>query len=96
MQRMIQKEVPLEKVVENGDFLIIEKEVDNRVVDRQCGFYYTDRQGRLVLTNFDSTIELSTLNEHGMSHNYTLPHHDLCPKLEDITHYYRIPNSEIK
>jgi len=93
MERISQADKPLEDVVQQGDILIIEKEVEGRVVDRQAGFFYGLYDGHLVFTGFDVIIPTEDLDQ-GMSDIYLTPQYDLNPRFEEITHYYHIPHSE--
>ena len=96
MERIAQKDKPLPTVAHISDLVIIEKEVDGKVVDRQVGFLLAIDEGRVSLTRFDHHITPETLRRHGLSKEYPIPEIDMCPSLEDITHYYIVPSSLYK
>ena len=93
MERIVQKDKPLLTVAHIGDLVILENEVDGKVVGRRGGFLGNVIDGRIVLTISDNNLSTGCEGEN-IQHTKVYGNVNLLfPKLDDVTHYYIIPSS---
>ena len=89
-QRFSQSELPLETVVNARELLIIEKSLDDKVIEREIGFFYDVIGGHVILLKFDPQFGLRTSYSGGVIEEDKLNLKEY-PKLADVAFYYRLP-----
>ena len=91
MERISQKEKPIEENVNPGELLIVEMEKDGEVIARYAGFYFGNWELNIRLTEFDPATLDKFDRKKPLNPRATIPEKDEGPLKERITHYFIVP-----